>query len=85
MTGWVAAFVISGLLTAILLGVGSGFDVTAFLYLAAIAAVGALAVRIAARFSAGTIQAGSCPHCGGTISPNAPYCKHCYEPTASPD
>ncbi|MGI8773930.1 MAG: hypothetical protein ACR2KQ_02765 [Actinomycetota bacterium] len=81
MTGWVAAFVVSGVLAAILLGLGSGFDGTAFVYLAAIAVVGVLAVRIAARFSRGTIQAGFCPHCGGTVSPNAPYCKHCLEPT----
>jgi hypothetical protein len=78
MTGWVAAFVASGVLAAILLGLGLGFDVTALVYLAAIVAVGTLAIRIAARFSRGTITAAFCPHCGGTISPHAPTCKHCY-------
>lgn len=78
MTGWVAAFVGSGILAAILLGIGLGFDLTAVVYLAFIAGVGGLAVSIASRFSRGTVRAAFCPECGGTLSPNAPYCKHCF-------
>lgn len=80
MTAWVVAFIGSGVLAAILLGIGVGFDVTALIYLGGIVGVGILAVSIAAKFSKGTVQAAFCSHCGGTVSPNAPYCKHCLEP-----
>ena len=80
MTLGVAVFVGSGILAAILLGIGVGFDVTAMVILALIVAVGLAAVSIASKFSTGEIEPAYCPACGGTLSPNAPYCKHCLEP-----
>ncbi len=26
------------------------------------------------------VAPGTCPECGGVVSPNAPYCKHCKAP-----
>lgn len=73
----VVTFVLTGIVAAILLGLGVGFDPTAYLILGLIALTGFGAVLIARRFKAGLAAPARCAECGGYISPNAPYCKHC--------
>ena len=73
----VVTFVLTGIVAAILLGLGVGFDPTAYLILGLIALTGFGAVLIARRFKAGLAGPARCAECGGYISPNAPYCKHC--------
>ena len=68
-----------GILGAVLLGLGLGFDSTSLIILGFIALFGALAVSVADRAKRGTVQPAVCPSCGGLISPNAPHCKHCGE------
>lgn len=73
----VVTFVLTGIVAAVLLGLGVGFDPTAYLILALIVLTGVGAVLIARRFRAGLAEPARCADCGGLISPNAPYCKHC--------
>ena len=73
----VVTFVITGIVAAVLLGIGVGFDPTAYLILGLIALTGLGAILIARRFKAGLARPARCDECGGYISPNAPYCKHC--------
>ena len=44
-------------------------------FLAALAAVG-----ISMLFRSDRVAPATCANCGGVISPNAPYCKHCKAP-----
>jgi hypothetical protein len=73
----VRIFVASGIVGAILLGLGLGFDSTALIILGFIVIFGALAVAIADKARSGAVSPSTCPMCGGLISPNAPHCKHC--------
>lgn len=66
-----------GLLLALLLGISQGFDATSITIFVAIALVGALAIAAADRSNRGLAGPASCEECGGIISPNAPFCKHC--------
>lgn len=74
------AIVAWGVLGAILLGIGMAFDVTALVILALILLVGGIGLGAVAKIRKGTVEPGICPACGGLVSPNAPYCKHCNEP-----
>ena len=78
----VVTFVLTGIVAAVLLGLGVGFDPTAYLILGLIALTGLGAVMIARRFKAGLASPARCDECGGYISPNAPYCKHCHAPVS---
>ena len=69
--------VLAGLGLALALGIRQGFDTASVTILLFLGIVGALAVAIANRSSRGTIAPDVCAECGGVISPNAPYCKHC--------
>lgn len=66
-----------GVVLAVLLGIGQGFDATSITILVAIALVGALAIAAADRSKRGVTGPASCEECGGIVSPNAPFCKHC--------
>jgi hypothetical protein len=66
-----------GILGAILLGLGLGFDSGSLIILGFIVLFGALAVAVADKAKAGAVQPATCPSCGGLVSPNAPHCKHC--------
>jgi hypothetical protein len=66
-----------GLALAVVLGIGQGFDATSVTILVATALVGALAIAAADRSKRGVTGPASCEECGGVISPNAPFCKHC--------
>lgn len=71
------AIVSVGLGLALVLGIGQGFDATSITILVAIALVGALAIAAADRSKRGVTRPATCEECGGIISPNAPFCKHC--------
>lgn len=79
MTRTVAIFVGVGVVAAVLLGIGMGFDTGAYVLLGSIVLVAILAVVVARKSQTGAAGPRSCPSCGGLISPNAPYCKHCNE------
>lgn len=72
--------VLGGVVGAVLLGIGMAFDVTALVILAFIVVVGGVGLGAAVKMRKGTVQPAICPNCGGLVSPNAPYCKHCHEP-----
>jgi hypothetical protein len=77
LTALVAAVVAAGVALAIALGLAAGFDLLAVLLLAFIAIFGALGVVVARRAQTGMVVPARCSECGGLVSPNAPYCKHC--------
>ncbi len=77
MTVGVAIFVALGILAALLLGIGMGFDRGAYVILGFIIMVGLLAVAATRKAQMGSARPRTCPHCGGLISPKAPHCKHC--------
>lgn len=77
MTRIVAGIVLAGLVMALLLGYRIGFDVTAVIILTILVAVGAAAIVVARRSEMGGPGPVTCAACGGLVSPNAPYCKHC--------
>jgi len=82
MTKVVTAFVIIVLLSALLFGYSYGFDTTAVILFVSLVAVGALAIAVARGRDKGLTAPAQCTACGGLMSPNAPYCKHCGEPVA---
>jgi hypothetical protein len=71
------AVIVAGIALAVALGFSRGFDAYAIVILVLIVAVGVLAIATLNRWSAGSVTPGRCEECGGLISPNAPYCKHC--------
>jgi hypothetical protein len=75
------AVIVAGIALSVALGFARGFDAYAAIILVLIVAVGALAIAALNRWSGGSVRPGACSECGGVISPNAPYCKHCNAPT----
>jgi hypothetical protein len=80
MTVVTVAIVVAGVVVAAALGVGRSFDVTAAVLLLLIGAVGWLAIAVARKSTAGSVQPALCERCGGLISPSSPFCKHCGAP-----
>jgi hypothetical protein len=74
--------IVAGIALALALGVSRGFDAVGIVIFVLIVAVGALAIAALRRWDTGSVQPATCDSCGGVISPNAPYCKHCGAPTA---
>ena len=77
MTGAVVALVVLGVAVVLALGLAVGFDSTALIIFAFVVVFGALAIAAARKARSGAVAPGGCPECGGLVSPNAPYCKHC--------
>ncbi len=77
MSALAVAIVVTGIGVSIALAVAGGLDVTGAVILALVIAVGGLAIAVARRSAAGTVGPATCSSCGGVVSPNAPYCKHC--------
>ena len=69
-----------GIALAVLLGLASGGRPLTLAILALVLAVGALGIAVVRRSGTGVTGPARCSACGGLISPNAPYCKHCGEP-----
>ena len=76
------AIVVVGIALTTAVGATAGFGVVTVVLLGLIVACGALVVAIARRSKTGAVGPASCTRCGGLISPNAPFCKHCGAPTA---
>lgn len=70
----------AGIAMSLLFGLALGLDVTALVILVSIVAVGAMAVAAAGKARRREAGPARCERCGGLISPNAPYCKHCRAP-----
>lgn len=70
LVGLAIAFVVS-------IGLVAGLDAYAAVILGFILAFGWLAVAVARRSRGGAIAPARCRDCGGVMSANAPYCKHC--------
>jgi hypothetical protein len=74
----VTILVAVGVIEAVVLGYTFGVDVAALSILGSLLAVGVLAIVVARKSEAGGVVGPvRCDECGGLISPNAPYCKHC--------
>ena len=84
MRGAASGVVIAGIALAFLLGLERGFDVTGLVIFSLIVGVGALALAVVRKSGGGTVGPATCGECGGLISPNAPYCKHCAAREARP-
>jgi hypothetical protein len=69
--------IVAGIVLTFLVGLDRGFDATSALIFLLIVAVGALGIAVARRSRSGDVAPTRCRHCGGLMSPSAPYCKHC--------
>ena len=72
-----AAIVVAGIAVALALGVSQGFDPTSVTILVLIVVVGGISIAVADRSERGAAGPAHCDACGGVLSPNAPFCKHC--------
>ena len=72
---WV--IVVWGVAAAVLLGLGMALDMTALLMLAFILFFGGIGIAVATKTRKHQVSPALCSECGGLLSPNAPYCKHC--------
>ncbi len=77
MTVVTTVIVAVGIALSVFWGMARGFDPVSISLVALIAAAGALAVAVARKSSSGAVMPDRCASCGGLISANAPYCKHC--------
>lgn len=78
------AIVVAGILMALALGLRQGFDPTSVTILVLILVVGGISIAVADRSQRGAVGPAHCEACGGVLSPNAPFCKHCGTRRASP-
>ena len=74
------AIVIVGLGVAAALAIAAGLDATGTIIFALILVTGLLAIAVVKKSKEGVVGPAQCPECGGLLSPNAPYCKHCAAP-----
>ena len=77
MSAAAIAIVVLGLAVATGLAVAVGLDTTGAIILGLLFGMGLLAVAVVRKSDAGSVHPAQCPECGGLLSPNAPYCKHC--------
>jgi hypothetical protein len=77
MTFLAVAIIVAGVTVALVLGLVTGFDAAGIVIFSLIVLVGALGVAAVTRFRSGEVAPARCRECGGVISPNAPFCKHC--------
>ena len=75
MKPFVWALVVIGVIACTTAAVAAGLDTTGAVILVLIVAVGIAAVAGTRKVQ--RVTPGRCEECGGLISPNAPYCKHC--------
>lgn len=77
MSAAAIAIVVLGLALASGLAVAAGLDTTGAIILGLLFGMGLLAVAVARKSGVGSVRPAECAECGGLLSPNAPYCKHC--------
>lgn len=74
------AIVIAGLAVVAAVAIAVGLDATGTIILALILVTGLVAIAVVRKSREGVVGPAQCPECGGLLSPNAPYCKHCGAP-----
>jgi len=57
--------------------IAKGFDGVGIALVTSIVVFGGLTVLLLRRAGAGDVRPATCKECGGLISRDAPYCKHC--------
>jgi hypothetical protein len=77
MSAAVTILVLVAIAFVVNVGIVAGLDAYATVILGLIVSLGALSLAIAGRSRSGSIGPARCPGCGGLVSRNAPYCKHC--------
>ena len=77
MTIPTVVIVVAGVATTAALGLVAGFDAGVTLIFGLVVALGVLSVAVARKAGSGAITPARCPSCGGVVSANAPFCKHC--------
>lgn len=75
------AIVVAGIALSTAIGAAAGFGLVSVILLGVIVACGALVIAIVTKSRTGAVGPAACSRCGGLISPNAPFCKHCGAPT----
>ena len=75
MKALVPLLVVVGVIACTGAAVAAGLDPTGVGILVAIIAVGGAAIAGTRRM--GRVEPRACRECGGLVSPNSPYCKHC--------
>jgi hypothetical protein len=79
-TNAVTALVLVATSLAVVVGLAVGLNLVTAVLLGVIVLLGALSVAVARKSDRGAVGPATCAECGGLISPNAPYCKHCGAP-----
>ena len=85
MSGAVTVLVALGVALAVALTVRAGVDPLGVVLLGLIVALGALGIAVARRSGTDRVNPAICDACGGLVSANAPYCKHCGAPRGEPE
>lgn len=73
----VAGLVVAGICLAVLYARAGGFDTRGWVLFALLVFQGALTIAVVWSARSGRVGPVTCGVCGGALSPNAPYCKHC--------
>ena len=71
------AIVIVGIALVVSVAFAAGVDTASILYVAPVVLLGVVVIAAAVKMRAGRVRPYECTDCGGLISPNSPYCKHC--------
>ncbi len=77
----VVGVVIAGIVYTTALALTGNLDVYGAVVFGLVVATGFLAIATVRRSTSGMAGPVDCAECGGLLSPNAPYCKHCGAPT----
>lgn len=72
--------VILGIALVVGIAFAAGGDIAVVFYVAPVVLLGVVVIAAAVKMRSGAVQPDECADCGGLISPNAPYCKHCGAP-----
>ncbi|MDQ4064653.1 MAG: hypothetical protein M3161_01245 [Actinomycetota bacterium] len=72
--------VVAGIVYTTALALTGNLDLYAAIVFALVVAAGFLSIAVVRKSSSGSTAPVACAECGGLLSPNAPYCKHCGAP-----
>lgn len=71
------AVVVTGIALVVSVAFAAGRDAALVLYVAPVVLLGVIVIAAAVKMYKGRVGPSECERCGGLLSPNAPYCKHC--------
>lgn len=80
MKGFVIGIVVAASAAVIALSIGEGVDAMGALILVLIALTGVVSIALVRKAARGSVAPAQCRRCGGLVSADAPYCKHCGAP-----